>query len=116
MDNTTAFQPSFAMRMLPYLIVGTLCIGACILEFFLATRKSKFPGLILPCIFVVLSIIVVLANLTWTAAPWQIGMDTIVFALICNIPTAITLIIYFSCRNVQKKQQAFERMKIQDLE
>ncbi|MBS1403003.1 MAG: hypothetical protein HPZ79_08490 [Oscillospiraceae bacterium] len=116
MDNTAVFQPSFPMRVLPYLIVGVLCLGACALEFFFATRKSKFPGLILPCIFIVFSIIVVLANLTWTAAPWQTGIDTVIFALICNIPTAITLIIYFICRNVQKRRQALEKMHIQDLE
>lgn len=109
-------EPTFFMKFLPYVIIVLLCIGTCILEIYLAKKGSKYPGLFIPGIFAVLSIIVVIGNITWAVPPWQTGIDTVIFALICNIPTAITLLIYFVCRNIQKRKHALERMSVQDLD
>jgi hypothetical protein len=106
----------FYMKYLPLLIIASLIVGICILEAYLAKRKSKYPGLIIPAFFAVLSIIIIIGNITWDVAPWQTGIDTVIFALISNVPTIITLIIYFICRNIERRRRSLERMSVQDLE
>jgi hypothetical protein len=36
--------------------------------------------------------------------------------LICNIPTAVLIAIYFACREKQRRRKALLKMQVQDLE
>ena len=105
------------MYYLPYLIVLSLLLLSFLAEYFLARHKSRVPGLVIPAAFFLLSIIVILQNLTWGVAPWQTGVDVIVFALVCNIPTFLTFALYLAVRSVRRRQRrrGLDRMTIQDL-
>lgn len=85
-----------------------LLIALCILQIYLAKRKSKWVGLILPLITFVISIFLVVISPNYNLAIF------ITFILV-NIPTAIYLIIFFIYRD-KNKQSEIDKMNIQDLE
>lgn len=96
----------------------TLVIGIAILmlHIFLSKKENKYLGLIIPSIYVLLSI------LTCVGAAMFIGVidaDTIVQSVIIfityNIPTLIFMAIYFSCRKKVNKISELDKMNIQDL-
>lgn len=130
------------MRLLAFLI---LIIGGIFLQIFLSKKQSRWPGLILPLICLLFSLIAVLSvpafyshgELTMQelspdgtvieetviqkpqepahAAGTAVVQVILVFALY-NIPTAILLAIYFSCREKRKQRDLLDKMSIQDLE
>lgn len=148
------------LQLVVLLVLLLLIAGAIILQVFLSKRESKWPGLILPGICVLCSILAVLgvavfSTTTFNPEVWEtlveeftgnmetngasattgtsevidvyvyraspdsvwsvIGMIAGMF-LLCNIPTAVLLAIYFACREKRKRRKELEKMNAQDLE
>lgn len=97
------------------LVLLAVFVGFLFLERFLARQESKIPGLILPGLQIIGSLIPVfyIAN-TGDAAEiaWSISW----VLLLSNIPTALYLAIYFTCRSKRDKDAERQRMNIQDLD
>ncbi len=79
------------------------------IQIVLSRTKSKIPGLVLPALCFLFSLIVPLNMIVANSA-------AVLFWLIVNIPTIILLLVYFVCRQQYKKKNQIEKMKIQDLE
>lgn len=87
-----------------------------ILQVFLSKSKSKIPGLIIPILFVMFSLISVAnigfnSHFTWID---MVGRILMIFVL-SNIPTLILLSIYYVIRERSNMNRQLDKMKIQDL-
>lgn len=86
-----------------------------ILQVFLSKQNSKWPGLVLPGITFIFSLISIL-NIN----SFENGMDTVFLILttflLTNIPTIILITIYLSIRKSRKKLSEIEKMNIKDLD
>jgi cytochrome bd-type quinol oxidase subunit 2 len=122
--------------MINMLIFVLVLAGAIVLQIFLSKKESKWPGLLLPTITLLFSILVVLGISVYTTftTSTQITQNgkaimnavnhystaTILTALyvlvLYNIPTAVLLGIYFACREKRKRNREIEKMNVQDLE
>lgn len=77
--------------LLVLFIIAIIC-----LQIYLSKKESKWPGLILPIISVLISIFLVLnISLFGNESSWQIIYTLCISVLITNIPTAVFLAIYF---------------------
>lgn len=97
------------------LVLIAVFVGFLFLERFLARQESKLPGLILPGIQILGSLIP-LFNIVNTGTPAEIAWSIVSALLLGNIPTAIYLAIYFTCRKKRAKENERQRMNIQDLD
>ena len=89
-------------------------VGGILLEFFLSKRESKWPGLVLPVITFLWSVLMVLNVTAMESA--RAAIAAAISALIAgNIPTLILLAIYFSCRSKVQQKSEVEKMHINDL-
>lgn len=97
------------------LLVLVFGVGAILLQIFLSRRQSRWPGLILPALTLLYSLVMVLnvAN-TGDLASALLAMG--VTFLLGNLPTLILLVIYAVCREQYRRKKQMERMNIQDLE
>ncbi len=95
--------------MINLLILLLIFVCVVLLQIFLSRTESKIPGLVLPALFFLFSLIVPLNMIVANSA-------ALLFWLIVNIPTIILLLVYFVCRQQYKKKNQIEKMKIQDLE
>jgi len=87
-----------------------------ILQIFLSKRDNKWFGLILPIINVIISIMAVLGRAYFEKPSMaEIIIQAIMLFLVWNIPTAISIAIYFVCREKLKKKKEIDKMNIQDL-
>lgn len=98
------------------IVLLVLLVGVPLLQVFLSRRESRWPGLVLPGLCFLYSL---LALLSFAALA---GMSTgeIITGLLsvfvsANIPTLILLAIYAACREKQKKRRRLEKMSLQDL-
>ncbi|MCL2856681.1 MAG: hypothetical protein FWE19_03010 [Oscillospiraceae bacterium] len=121
-------------------ILLAVLVGIVFLQVYLSKKESKWPGLLLPLITFIISIMAVLGMAVYvetgvfTQAEYIDGEWVVVLEevrrevtlgavagiistfLLMNIPTVILLVIYASCRGKQCRQRALEKMSIQDLE
>lgn len=91
-----------------------LIVGMIVLQVFLSKRENKWPGIVLPAISFIFSLIMVLnvANVgDWTSV---LSAIFLIF-LLCNIPTLVLFAIYFGIRSGKKRKAELEKMNIQDL-
>jgi hypothetical protein len=88
--------------------------GTVFLQIFLSKRDNKWFGLILPILSLCLSLLVIFGMTIFDPAVNMI-ITAGVSLLLCNIPTAILLVIYFACRETLKKRRELEKMNVQDL-
>ena len=95
--------------MIRLLIIALIVICVVLLQIFLSRTESKIPGVVLPALCFLFSLIVPLNMIAANSA-------ALLFWLIVNIPTIILLLVYFVCRQQYKKKNQIEKMKIQDLE
>ena len=95
--------------MINLLILLLIFVCVVLLQIFLSRTESKIPGLVLPSLCFLFSLIVPLNMIAANSA-------AVLFWLIVNIPTIILLLVYFVCRQQYKKKNQIEKMKIQDLE
>ena len=85
-----------------------------VLEVFLARTRSPIPGLVLPVLSFLLSLIPVLSVAAYGGI-WQVIGTMVMTLLIGNIMTLILLVIFFAVRHRRKKKSEMEKMNIQDL-
>ncbi len=90
--------------------------GGIILQIYLASRPSKWPGLVLPIFWFVYSLIMVLsfASCGTDSAGYMIWV-TLVLLLRSNIPTWVLLGIYLICRSRRRSRDEIDKTRIQDL-
>lgn len=95
--------------MINLLILLLVIICVILLQIFLSRTESKWPGLVLPVLSFVCSLIIPLNMI--------VANGVVLLAwIIVNIPTVILLLVYFICREKYRKKNQMEKMKIQDLE
>lgn len=100
-----------------YLLISVLFIaGMIVLQVFLSKQESRWPGLVLPIISLILSFLYPL-NMPVPIDGVSGGFVLQILAvwLLANIPTIVFLAIYFGCRAKQRRNKQLEKMNIQDL-
>ena len=88
-----------------------------LLQIFLSKRESIWPGLILPILSFLFSVLFVL-NMVLPPEGVTGGFvwESIFAFLLENIPTVILLAIYFACRGKMRRKKQLDKMNIQDLD
>lgn len=104
------------MNIIGLLLFAALITGAVFLQIFLSGRESSLPGLTLPILFGLLSLIFPL-NVMVPASGLTAELVTlmVVVLLIANIPTFIFLGIYWAVRGKWRKKKQMDKLNIQDL-
>ncbi len=97
------------------LFLLAVLVGLVFLQIFLSKQESRWPGLLLPAIFMLFSLIAVFGVMAYDSVWQTIGLVLSVF-LLYNIPTAVFLTIYFVLRGKRKKRDELEKMNRQELE
>ena len=102
----------FAFRTTILLLA--LLVGLPLLQIFLSKRESRWPGLILPLLSFLYSLVMALSAVAYVGGgiPWGPVLASL---LLGNIPTVILLAIYAACQEKGRKKKAVDRMNIQDL-
>lgn len=96
------------IQKINFLTIVILPIGFILVQTLLSKNDSKYPGLIIPILNFLFSIVGIIQ--TPNLKKMLSGF------IICNTTTVIALIILYICqRNIKKKNQ-ITKMKIQDLE
>ena len=90
-------------------VVGGIC-----LQIFLSRRRSRWPGLILPVLSFLVSLLY-LFNLADSGSVVQNILMALVTLLVSNLPTLVLLVIYWAGRERVRKQSELDKMNIQDL-
>ena len=132
------------MNPIRWFVILALIAAVCALEVFLAKRKSRWPGLILPAVTLVLSLLMVLGFAAFsrggataemqvidqetgeivyqeqtveTEPDWTLGdaAQLGVVLLVGNIPTFVLLGTYYIGREKLRREKMLEKMNIQDL-
>ena len=90
-----------------------LVAGSVLLQVFLSKRESKWPGLILPLLSFLYSLVMALSAVAYNGGiPWGPILASLILG---NIPTVILLAIYFACREKFRKRSELDKMHINDL-
>ena len=98
------------VAMLGLLLSGFL-VGIILLQIFLARRESRWPGLVLPAITLLYSLVMA-CNVMAGADAWRALLATLALG---NIPTVVLLAIYAACREKRRKNSEMDKMDIHDL-
>ena len=88
--------------------------GIVLLQIFLSGRERHWPGLVLPGITFLYSVLALL-SVAAMGSVVEMVVAILVVAVLYNIPTLILLAIYFACRGKRRKRGELNRMKIEDL-
>lgn len=97
--------------LLAFLLV--FAVGGVLLQIFLARRESKWPGLVLPLLTFLYALLMACSAVAYNGGfPWGAVLASLVLG---NLPTAVLLAIYCSCREKRKRRDDVEKMNIQDL-
>ena len=99
------------------LLLLALLAGGIRLQIFLSRRRSRWPGLVLPGLTFLYSILMVLSVVAYGVAgesgfPW----GPVLYSLILgNLPTLVLLAIYWAARERYRMRDQMDKMKIDDL-
>ena len=99
------------------LLLLALLAGGILLQIFLSRRRSRWPGLVLPGLTFLYSILMVLSVVAYGVAgesgfPW----GPVLYSLILgNLPTLVLLAIYWAARERYRTRDQVDKMKIDDL-
>ena len=97
--------------LLAFLLV--FAVGGVLLQIFLSRQESKWPGLILPLLSFLYSLLMACSAVAYNGGfPWGAVLASLTLG---NIPTVVLLAIYCSCREKRKRRDDVEKMNIQDL-
>ena len=91
--------------------------GVVLLQIYLSKKENKWPGLVLPILAFLFSLLYPLnmvAPLEGVTAGFI--MQMLLAWLIGNIPTLVLLAIYFGCREKHCRNKQLNKMSIQDLD
>ena len=91
-----------------------LLVGGVLLQIFLSRRESRWPGLGLPLLTVLQSLLLVL-NIIDTGSVSQNVLTVLVTLLTGNIPTLVLLAIYWAVREKRRVRDQIDKMKIDEL-
>ena len=97
-----------------FVILIVFGVGGIVLQIFLSKRESKWPGLVLPIITFLYSVVMVL-NVFEMESMGETIAAVLSVVILGNIPTLILLAIYFACRGKQKARSEMDKMLINDL-
>lgn len=99
------------------IIVLAFFAGVVWLQVYLSKRESKWPGLVLPIISFLFSLLYPLNMVVPTGGVTAgfVGQMLLVW-LLGNIPTMVLLAIYFGCREKHRRNKQLDKMNIQDLD
>lgn len=89
-------------------------VGGVFLQVFLSKRESRWPGLILPLLTFLWSLLGPL-NVMDTGSVSQNVLTVLVTLLAGNIPTLILLAIYWAVREKRRVKDQIDKMKIDEL-
>lgn len=105
-----------ASRTITVLLFALLIcgVGGILLQIFLSRRESKWPGLVLPLLTFLVSLLYVLA-ITDTGSVSQNVLLVLTTALVGNIPTLMLLAIYWAVREKRRVKAQMDKMHIGDL-
>lgn len=94
-----------------------LFIGMILLQIFLSRREARWPGLVLPVLSFLFSLVAALNVAAWPdSSIREVAATMLTVALLYNIPTLILLAIYFACRAKFRRKKEINKMNAQDLE
>ena len=99
------------------LLLLVLLAGGVLLQIFLSRRRSRWPGLVLPGLTFLYSILMVLSVAAYgmvgeSGFPW----GPVLYSLILgNLPTLVLLAIYWAARERYRTRDQMDKMKIDDL-
>ena len=97
-----------------FVILIVLGVGGILLQIFLSKRESRWPGLVLPIIAFLYSVVMVL-NVAAMGSAGEVIAAVLSVSIIGNIPTLILLTIYFACRGKRRTRSEMDKMLINDL-
>ena len=87
--------------------------GGIFLQIFLSRREGKWPGLVLPVLSFLYSLVIAFSAVAYNGTiPWGPILASLILG---NIPTAFLLVIYFACREKFRKRNELDKMQINDL-
>jgi len=96
-----------------FIFVAVFLVGGVLLQIFLSRREGKWPGLMLPLLAFLYSLLLVFnVQAAGEGFPWGPVLASLVLG---NIPTAILLAIYAACREKRRRNCGVDKMNIQDL-
>ena len=93
------------------LLSAAFLVGAILLQIFLSRRESRWPGLALPAITLLYSLVMA-CNVMAGADAWRALLAPLALG---NIPTLVLLAIYAACREKRRKNSEMDKMDIHDL-
>ncbi len=98
------------------IVLLILLAGTVLLQIFLSKRDSRWPGLVLPIITFIYSLLAVFAMAAYVGESiGAVVLQVIGIFLLTNIPTFILLAIYFGLRHDKRKNKEINKMNIKDL-
>ena len=105
-----------ASKMILVLLIVMLvfAVGGVLLQIFLSRRESRWPGLILP-LLTFLSSLLLPVNVMDTGSVSRNILLMLVTLLAGNIPTLILLAIYWAAREKYRVRDQMEKMGKQDI-
>ena len=102
------------MMWVSLLVLLVVVVGGILLQIFLSKRESKWPGLVLPAISFLWSLLY-LFNLMDTGSVVQNILTALLTVLLSYIPTLVLLAIYWAVREKRRKRSELDKMSIDDL-
>ena len=97
-----------------FVFVLVVLVGGIFLQIFLSKRESRWPGLVLPLLTFLWSLLGPL-NVMDTGSVSRNVLLVLVTLLAGNIPTLILLAIYWAVREKRRVKDQIDKMKIDEL-
>ena len=96
-----------------FVFLFAIVAGGILLQIFLTRREGKWPGLVLPVLSFLYSLVMALSAVAYNGGiPWGPILASLILG---NIPTVLLLVIYFACREKLRKRSELDKMQINDL-
>jgi len=87
-----------------------------LLQLFLSKREPWWPGLVLPFVSLLVSVLFVLNMvIPPDTSAGAFAVTSGIAFLLYNVGTLVLLAIYFACRRSKRRKRQIEKMNIQDL-
>ena len=95
------------------ILMLVLLVGVPVLQVFLSRRENRWPGLLLPLLTFLYSLVMVCSVTAYEGGiPWCPILASFVLG---NIPKAVLLVIYAACREKFRKRSELDKTRIDDL-